>query len=50
MNAKDFVPENVWVDEGSRISDVDPRLPPSPLWSGEEPRKLFRSLTTKSTS
>jgi hypothetical protein len=47
MNAPDFSPENIWANDDSRISDVDPRLPPSSPWSGEDLRKHFRSLKTK---
>ncbi len=35
MNAEDFCPENIWADDDSHISDVDPRLHPSPPWTGE---------------
>ena len=41
MNAPDFSPENIWADDDSRISDVDPWLPPSSPWSGEDLRKHF---------
>ena len=47
MNAEDFATENEWAEKDSRIIDVDPRLPPSKPWSGEELRKHFRSLKTK---
>jgi len=47
MNTKDFAPDNVWVDDDSRISDVDLHLPPSPSQSGEQLWKHFHSLKTK---
>ena len=47
MNAEDFAPENEWAEMDSRIIDVDPHLPPSKPWSGEELCKHFRSLKTK---
>jgi hypothetical protein len=47
MNAEDFVPENEWANNDSRIKDVDPHSPPLPPWTGEQLRKHFRSLKTK---
>ncbi len=41
MNAEDFAPENEWAEKDSRIIDVDPHLPPSKPWSGEELYKHF---------
>jgi hypothetical protein len=49
MSDKDFVLDNVWVDEDSRVSDVDTCLPPSPPWIREELWKHFWPLKTKLT-
>jgi hypothetical protein len=43
MNAEVFAPENVWVDKDSKISDMDPYLPLSPPWNGEQLQKRFYS-------
>jgi hypothetical protein len=43
---RSFAPDE-WVDNDSRIKDVDPHLPPSIPWSGEQLCKHFRSLKTK---
>jgi hypothetical protein len=48
MKAPYYSLENEWADLDSRIQDVDPRLPPTISWTGEELQKHFSSLKTKS--
>ena len=48
MNAPYYSLENEWADLYSPIQDVDPRLPPTISWTGEELQKHFSSLKTKS--
>jgi hypothetical protein len=47
FNVEDFEPENMWAGKDSRIQHMDPRLPPTTPWIGEELRKYFRNLKTK---
>jgi hypothetical protein len=42
INALDFSPCNDWEKMDSRIETVDPRVPPSTPWTGEDLRLKFR--------
>ena len=44
MNADDFMPENIWAEKDSRLENIDPRVPPTTAWTGEQLRKTFRTL------
>jgi hypothetical protein len=39
MNADDFMPENIWAEKDSRLENIDPRVPPTTAWTGEQLRK-----------
>jgi hypothetical protein len=47
INASDFSPSNDWEKNDLRIETVDPSLPPSTPWTGEELRLKFRFFKTK---
>ncbi len=41
MNADDFIPENIWAEKDSRLENIDPRVPPTTAWTGEQLRTPF---------
>jgi hypothetical protein len=44
MNADDFMPENIWAEKDSRLENIDPRVPPTTAWTGEQLRKTLGTL------
>ncbi len=45
FNAEDFYAENMWVNKESHIQHIDPWLPPTTPWGGEEWQRQFWNQT-----